>query len=123
MSIGGHQSSSGKTDTWLNPPYSSRDVGPWMKKLADHGCGTALVFARTETEWFSSAVWAQASALLFIRGRLFFHDAAGVEAAANAGAPSVLVAYGAADAEALRRCSVKGAFVPAVRPTLEDMLA
>jgi hypothetical protein len=35
---------------WLNPPYSQ--VWDWIQKLAEHGTGTALIFARTETEGF-----------------------------------------------------------------------
>ena len=30
---------------WLNPPYSSAEIGKWMRRLADHGRGTALIFA------------------------------------------------------------------------------
>lgn len=35
---------------WLNPPYS--DVGRWVARLACHGDGILLTFARTETSWF-----------------------------------------------------------------------
>ena len=34
---------------WLNPPYG-RQTWEWLAKLAAHGQGTALVFARSETE-------------------------------------------------------------------------
>jgi hypothetical protein len=43
---------------------------------------------------FFSEVWAKADAVLFLRGRLHFHYVDGTRAAANAGAPSVFVAYG-----------------------------
>lgn len=33
---------------WMNPPYG-RETGIWLNKLAVHGDGIALVFARTET--------------------------------------------------------------------------
>jgi len=42
---------------WLNPPYTSSEIGRWLARLADHGTGTALVFARTETEAFARTVW------------------------------------------------------------------
>lgn len=48
---------------WLNPPYS-REARQWIARLAEHGTGTALVFARTEAAWFVRHVWAHASALL-----------------------------------------------------------
>lgn len=65
--------------------------------------------------------------MLFIEGRLFFHVAvdtwferkgkepifvkAGGRVPANGGAPSVLVAYGAHDAEILRNSGIKGKFI------------
>ena len=85
---------------WCNPPYS-RATGTWLHRLADHGQGTALVFARTETSWFIDTVWERADAVLFIHGRLHFHHADGSRAKHNAGAPSCLVAYGASDAAIL----------------------
>ncbi|MFI8977259.1 DNA N-6-adenine-methyltransferase [Nocardia asteroides] len=95
---------------WLNPPYSRQAV-TWLARLAEHGSGTALVFARTETRWFVDTVWSQASAMLFLHGRLHFHHRDGTRAAANAGAPSVLVAYGAADAAVLASAPLAGTFV------------
>lgn len=95
---------------WLNPPYS-RDVGAWLAKLADHGIGTALVFARTETAWFAQHVWTRADAILFLAGRLHFHRSDGSRAADNAGAPSCLVAYGRRDADLLAGAELDGALV------------
>ena len=86
---------------WLNPPYSEADR--WLARLAEHGTGTALIFARTETRMWFRRVWPYASALLFLRGRLHFHYPNGKRAAANSGAPSVLVAYGEYDADVLMR--------------------
>lgn len=96
---------------WLNPPYS-RDAVDWLRKMARHGRGTALVFARTETAWFVETVWEAATAILFLYGRIHFHYADGTRAAANAGAPSCLVAYGKEDADILRKCGLAGRFVP-----------
>ncbi len=96
---------------WLNPPYS-RDAVEWLRRLVEHGTGIALTFARTETEWFRETVWGGASAALFLYGRLHFHRANGKRAKANAGAPSVLIAYGHRDAERLRYCGLAGFFVP-----------
>lgn len=95
---------------WLNPPYSSEAV-KWLRKLAMHGCGTALVFARTETGWFVETIWREATAILFLEGRLYFHRQCGTRAEANAGAPSCLVAYGQRDARILGMAGLRGAFV------------
>lgn len=56
---------------WCNPPYG-KEAEPFLKKLASHGSGTALIFARTETRVFFEQVWGRASALLFMRGRVKF---------------------------------------------------
>ena len=95
---------------WMNPPYGP-ELDAWLRKLARHGSGTALVFARTETEAFHLHVWPKASALLFLRGRLHFYSVDGDRADANAGGPSVLIAYGKQDAAKLEACGIPGAFV------------
>lgn len=95
---------------WLNPPYGKL-AEPFLRRLADHGTGTALIFARTETRMFHEQVWGRASAVLFLFGRLSFLNADGVKASANAGAPSCLVAYGAADARALHESGIRGHLV------------
>jgi hypothetical protein len=103
---------------WLNPPYGS-ETGTWLQRPAEHGDGIALIFARTETEMFHRWGWEEAEAMLFLRGRLRFYTVAGARAKANAGGPSVLIAYGAANAERLRTCGIEGRFVPlGLRPDL-----
>lgn len=97
---------------WFNPPYGGpKIIGPWMRRIAEHGYGTALIFARTETDLFFETVWKRATAVLFLRGRLYFHHVDGKRADANAGAPSVLIAYGGQDAEILKSCKIAGQFV------------
>jgi hypothetical protein len=102
---------------WLNPPYGD-ESGAWLRKLGRHGRGTALIFARTETEVFGSHVFGKADGLLFLRGRLFFHYPNGFRAPHNAGAPSVLCAYGPDDAELLHDSGLEGHFVGLTRPVL-----
>lgn len=55
---------------WLNPPYS--DAAVWLQRMAAHGDGIALVFARTDTAWWHEYVWPNASRILFLRGRVTF---------------------------------------------------
>lgn len=127
---------------WINPPYTTGEVDGWLSKLGDHGRGAALIFARTETECFHKQVWRRASGLLFLHGRLHFHypeiaalDRCGAGhtwarreadnpknraewccvcgvAKANAGAPSVICAYGQRDLDRLAACDLAGALVP-----------
>lgn len=97
---------------WLNPPYSTDVIRKWLARMAEHDHGTALIFARTETEAFFRYVWERASGLLFMRGRLNFHLPNGMRARGNAGAPTVLCAYGAEDTDVLAACTIAGQFVP-----------
>lgn len=77
---------------WLNPPYG-RQTGRWLNRLAQHGEGLALVFARTDTAWFQR-ITDSATALCFVAGRLRFVRPDGQPAPASAGAGSLLVAHG-----------------------------
>lgn len=91
-----------KGRVWMNPPYGYGAVsGRWLQKLSEHGDGIALVFARTETMMFHEHVWPQADAILFLKGRIHFLLPDGSRPGYSAGAPSVLIAYGMANAHAL----------------------
>jgi hypothetical protein len=95
---------------WLNPPFDRYVVALWMKRLAAHGNGIALLHARTETDWFRQA-WAGAELLLFLDRRLHFCRQDGTPHEANSGAPVVLVAFGEDCAWRLSRSGIGGAFV------------
>jgi hypothetical protein len=95
---------------WCNPPYGL-EAARWLDKCAAHGDCVSLIFARTETKMFFDHVWPKASAVLFIEGRLYFHHLNGKKAAANAGAPSVLVAYGQNNVTALQCSGIAGKLV------------
>jgi hypothetical protein len=101
----------GLAQTWegrcfVNPPYGSK-THRWIRKLAEHGDGIALIFARTETKTFFPWVWEYATGLLFLRGRLNFYTPDGKRGGA-AGAPSVLIAYGQENFAALTRSGIEG---------------
>lgn len=97
---------------WLNPPYANGVIAKFLARMADHNHGTALIFARTDTEAFHRHVFERASALLFMAGRINFHLPDGTMAPGNAGAPTVLCAYGAEDTDILAACEIAGQFVP-----------
>lgn len=102
---------------WMNPPYGTA-ARTWLARLAGHGNGIALVFARTETGSFFSSVWPKASALLFLSGRLHFCRRDGTvptsRGKSGSGGPSgasVLIAYGDTARDRLNRIASRGALV------------
>ncbi|MCK1577885.1 phage N-6-adenine-methyltransferase [Bradyrhizobium sp. 174] len=117
-------------EVWGNFPYSRGLLGRFMARMAEHGRGIALIFARTETATFFRHVWDRATALLFWRGRIDFLTPSGTPQqradgkAANSGAPSVLCAYGARAAETLAGIGdERGQFVPLRVPRSVVVLA
>lgn len=92
---------------WLNPPYG-RGILPWMKKMAEHARGIALIYARTETEFFQRYVFEAADSILFLEGRVRFCNVAGFRVKGNSGAPSVLIAYGQENVECIGDSGLKG---------------
>lgn len=94
---------------WLNPPYDDK-AEIWLKRLADHRNGIALIFARTDTRSFHDYVWGRADAVLFIKGRVQFYTVDGIRRRAN-GAPSVLAAYGESNVESLQAIASRGKFI------------
>lgn len=96
---------------YCNPPYTRGVIEKFMQRLAEYGNGIGLIFGRTETAMFREHIWDTADAILFLAGRLTFHRPDGSKAPGNSGGPSVLVAYGAENVEALRECKLPGAFV------------
>lgn len=94
---------------WCNPPYG-RETFKWLAKLANHGNGIALIFARTETIGFFEQVWERADAVFFFKGRLKFCYVNGIEAD-TANAPSCLIAYGKSNVDKLRSSGFVGKLV------------
>ena len=55
---------------WLNPPYGP-GLDRWLRRFCAHRNGIALVFARTDTQWFHTYA-VRADAVCFTRGRIAF---------------------------------------------------
>jgi hypothetical protein len=94
----------------MNPPYGQK-TAIWLARLAEHGNGIALTFARTETAMFHRSVWQKATALFFFAGRLNFYHADGSRSIYNAGGPSVLIAYGEKNAMSIKSASFNGKYI------------
>lgn len=93
----------------MNPPFGAHTAA-WLARMADHGNGIALAFARTDTAMFHAHVFNGADGVLFIAGRPHFHLPDGSRAKGNSGGPICLIAYGAANAERLRASGIAGKF-------------
>lgn len=94
----------GLTSPWhgtvfVNPPYGQQ-TGAWMRKLADHGDGIGLVFARTEVRWFHD-VADRADLVCFMKNRLRFYRGNLTDHGKDAGTGSMLIAFGQKSATAL----------------------
>jgi hypothetical protein len=94
---------------WCNPPYG-RKTFEWLNKLAEHGNGIALIFARTETIGFHKQIWNKANAIFFFKGRLKFYHKSGIQGDV-ANAPSCLIAYGIDNVVSLEVCGLPGKLV------------
>lgn len=87
---------------WLNPPYGPSAV-PFIERMVNHANGILLVAARTETRWFQKAASA-ADVVCFLRDRLHFVRADGYQARSSHA--SVLMAWGPASVDAVRRANL-----------------
>ena len=82
----------------------------WLEKLKYHGNVIALIFARTETKCFFEHIWNDADAILFVKGRIRFYHVSGIQAG-TLGAPSVFIAYGKENTEALKNSGITGRYL------------
>jgi hypothetical protein len=121
---------------WCNPPYGP-ETKQWLRRMGEHRCGIALVFARTDTEWFHETA-ASADAILFLNARLKFVDKTGKppivvgkdgkKRKSGAGAGSMLVAWGNDCVAALERMNSnplgqhRGLLVPFPSNEIESLI-
>lgn len=97
---------------WLNPPYNRYVIADWMQRMAQHNNGVSLVYARTDSAWFKSHVWPHAASILFMASRVTFYEKhTGRKAADQSTAPSVLIAYGRKNIDALDDSGIPGRHV------------
>ena len=78
---------------YCNPPYGPH-TGQWMRAMAKHNNGIALVFARVETAAWQDDIFTSASGFLFPRRRIQFARPDGTTPKSSSGAPSAFVSWG-----------------------------
>lgn len=95
---------------FVNPPYG-KHTPVWLEKLAQHGDGIALVFARTDTKWFRAAAHS-ADVICFISSRVRFYQGNTENRGGTPGTGSMLIAYGDRAADAVRNSGLGLCFTP-----------
>lgn len=95
---------------WLNPPYSNPLLQEFLKKMAKHNRGIALIFSKVEAQWFHDIVFEKATAVKFLYKRIQFLKGNG-DRGLQPRNGSMLVAYGIEDALILSKNKLKGKFL------------
>ena len=95
---------------WLNPPYSRPLIELFVRKLAEHGNGIALLFNRCDSKMFQDVIFPKATGMKFLRHRIRFYRPDGTRGD-SPGCGSLLLAFGEDNAEILRNCAIEGKYV------------
>lgn len=95
---------------WLNPPYSRPLIEQFVRKMADHGNGIALLFNRCDSKMFQDVIFEKATAMKFLRKRIRFYRQDGTRGE-SPGCGSILIAFGQDNAKILNECDIQGKFV------------
>lgn len=86
---------------WCNPPYGTH-TPVWMRRMAEHGNGLALVFARTDVKWFQE-IASGTNLICFVSGRIRFYQGSVETQGGSPGSGSMLLAWGDEAGDILRR--------------------
>lgn len=95
---------------WLNPPYSRPLIEQFIRKMVEHNNGIALLFNRCDNKMFQDLIFPNMSGMLFMRHRIKFLRPDGT-IGGSPGCGSILIAFGAANAEILKKCGIKGTYL------------
>lgn len=82
----------------------------FVRKLAQHGNGIALLFNRCDSKMFQDIIFEKATAIKFLRGRIRFFRPDGIRGD-SPGCGAVLIAFGEENAEILKTCNISGKYV------------
>lgn len=99
----------GRSLVWLNPPYSRDLLNAFVKKLAEHNNGIALLINRQDNLLFQNVIFPRAASMIFLRHRIHFTDVNG--RAGNPPTGHCLVAFGDEADRRLRKCHIEGKYV------------
>lgn len=92
---------------FLNPPYSKPLVEQFIKKMAEHGNGIALIMPKLGTKLFRETIYPSCSAIYILAERIKFYDENWKQQKSPI-CQSMLVAFGKENIEAIRNSGLKG---------------
>ena len=95
---------------WLNPPYSRPLIEQFLRKMAEHNNGIALLFNRLDSVMMQDVVLKNATAMKFLRKRIKFFRPDGTEGG-SPGCGSVLFSFGYENAKILEKNTLPGIFI------------
>ena len=85
-------------------------IEQFVRKLAEHGNGIALLFNRCDSKMFQDVIFEKATGMKFLRHRIRFYRPDGTRGD-SPGCGSILIAFGVENAEVLKNCSIEGKYV------------
>ena len=94
---------------WLNPPYSRPLIEQFVRRLAEHGNGIALLYNRCDSKMFQDILFKKAIAMKLLRPRIRFYRPDGTRGD-SPGCGSILIAFGKDNAEILKTCALEGKY-------------
>jgi len=100
----------GGVRVWLNPPYSRPLIERFVEKMVENNNGIALLFNRCDSKMFQDLIFPNATAIMFLRGRIKFYRPDGTQGD-SPGCGSVLIAFGEENAVALEKSNIPGKFI------------
>ena len=94
---------------WLNPPYSRELLERFVRKMADHNNGIALLQNRQDNILWQEVIFPSAASMIFMRHRVKFICPDGRKSEPFFG--SCLVAWGENNDQVLKNCGIEGKYV------------
>lgn len=95
---------------WLNPPYSRPLIELFMRKMAEHNNGIALLFNRLDSVMMQDVVLKNATSMKILRKRIRFYRPDGTQGG-SPGCGSILFAFGDYNDTILRNNNLQGIYI------------
>lgn len=92
---------------WLNPPYSTPLLQQFLKKMAEHRNGIALIIPKFGSRTFRELIFPYCEGLFVLEKRIRFFNSEWVQQTSPI-STNILVAYGQDNVEAILRSGHKG---------------